>query len=107
MPTTAKVMMRATVAVGMSVISAGITAATATAPGGMWKRGETVESVRAPKIIPSRAYEKIRRVAAAWIASVHETKAINTIVRAIFDAACPSAALITPTIGFAFLPLIA
>ena len=65
MPTTANVMMRATVAALSNVISAGMTAATATAPGGIWNRAETVDRGFQPKIISSRAYEKIRRIAAA------------------------------------------
>src|SRR4051794_385622 len=98
-------MIRATVAVGMSTIAAGMIAAIATAIGGMWNRGETRESGREPGSIPSREYEKMRRVAAAWMASAHETKAITTIVRATFEPAWPSDALITPVIGSAFSPL--
>src|SRR5207237_5185238 len=106
MPTTANVMMRATVAAFSSVIAAGMTAATATAPGGMWKRAETVDSGFQPKIISSRAYEKINRIAAAWMASVHDTNAISTMVSATFEPAWPRAELITAMIGFPFLPLI-
>src|SRR5919198_5474152 len=106
MPTTANVMILATVDVGSSEITAGMIAATATAPGGMWKRRETVDSGRQPRIISSRAYEKINRVAAAWIASVHDTNAMMTIVSATFEPAWPRAASITAMIGFAFLPLI-
>src|ERR1700694_2675239 len=99
-------MIRVTVAVGNRVIRAGMTAATATAPGGMWNRGDTVESMREPKIIPSRAYEKINRIAAAWIASAQEMKAITTMVKATLAPLWPSEAFMTAMIGFAFFPLI-
>jgi len=72
----------------------------------MWNRSETVESEREPKIIPSRAYEKISRIAAAWIASVQETNAITTIPRASLPPQWPRDASITPRIGFAFFPVI-